>query len=112
MLKSLVIKFLRARWGSLLPQVFKAAAEGSFGPAVAKVYWWLAGSKTIIGAVLWGAGAALETICGQYPQYGWACEWAKWPYYVGMFLTGVGLADGGTRSPWPKGADIPADAKN
>lgn len=111
LVKMLVIKFLKARWGELLPAVFKAAAEGSFGPGVSKVYWFCAKYKTATGAVLWGAGAALESVCSNYPSLGWTCTWAPYVYYAGMILTGVGLADGGTRSPWPKGADIPAEAK-
>jgi hypothetical protein len=103
-LKLLVVRFLKAKWGSILPTVFKAAAEGQFGPRVKFLYWWTAQYKTFVGAVLWGAGAALETVCANYPQFAWSCTYALYPYYVGMFLTGVGLADGGTRAPWPDGA--------
>jgi len=105
MMQALIVRFVKGRWGTILPALFKAAAEGGFGEPIKKVYWATAKYKTMIGAVLWGAGAALETVCGQYPQFAWACTYALWPYYAGMFLTAVGLADGGTRSPWPTGTD-------
>lgn len=111
LIASLVTKFMSGRWGSLLPIVFKGAAEGDYGEPIKKIYWLAAEYKTVTGAVLWGAGAALETVCGNYPGYSWACTYAAWPYYVGMVLTGVGLADGGTRSPYPAGTVIPAEAK-
>lgn len=106
LLKSLAVKLIKARWGAILPAIFKAAAEGDFGPQIKFVYWKASQYKTVTGAVLWGAGAALETVCGQYPGYSWACTYAQWPYYVGMFLTGIGLVDGGTRAPWPEGAQV------
>jgi len=111
LVKSLAVKFIKGHWGSILPKLFKSAAEGDFGPQVKAVYWFMAKYKTITGAVLWGAGAALETVCGTYPQYSWACHYAVWPYYVGMFLTGIGLADGGTRAPWPTGTVISPEDK-
>ncbi len=111
LLKNLVIKFVKARWGSILPAVFKAAGEGDLGPTVKRVYWFAAKYKTFTGAILWGGGAALETVCANYPTLGWSCKWPGIIYYAGMILTGVGLADGGTRAPWPKGADIPAEVK-
>lgn len=111
LLKGIAVKFLRARWGSILPAVFKAAGEGSFGPAVQRVYWAIAGKKTFVGAVLLAACAGLETICASYPEMPWACSAARIVFLVGAFLASVGLVDGGTRSPWPRGADIPADEK-
>lgn len=111
LLKALAVKFLKAKWGSLLPAVFKAAAEGQFGEPVKKAYWFLAGKKTILGAVFLAAGAGLETLCASYPEMGWSCAWARYVYYAGGVLTTVGLIDGGTRAPWPKGADIPATEK-
>jgi len=94
-------KFVRGNWGKVVPTVMKAVADGHLGAAPRAVYWFLAGKKTVIGALLWGAGAALETVCANYPAYAWACPYAAWPYWFGMVLTGLGLADGGTRSPWP-----------
>jgi len=103
LLKSLTIKLIKARWGAILPAIFKAAAEGDFGPQVKAAYWALAGKKTIIGASILGAGVALETLCASYPQWGWPCGWSRWVYLAGGILTSVGLADGGTRAPWPAG---------
>lgn len=111
MIKILVVRFLKARWGSILPAIFKAAAEGQFGDKVKFLYWKASEFKTFTGAILWAVGAGADTVCGNYPDFPWACTVAKVAYYAGMFLTGVGLADGGTRAPWPKGADIPAEAK-
>jgi hypothetical protein len=101
LLKGVLVKFVRARWGSILPALFKAAAEGQFGPAVQKAYWWTAGYRTFIGAVLLGVGAGLETVCASYPDLTWACPAARYVYIAGGVLTAVGLADGGTRAPWP-----------
>jgi hypothetical protein len=111
LVKIIAVRFIKGHWGSILPGVFKAAAEGDFGPQVRAVYWFASKYKTVTGAVLWGAGAALETVCGNYPTMGWACHYAVWPYYIGMVLTGVGLADGGTRSPYPAGTVIAPEAK-
>lgn len=105
MLVKLAGRLVKGRWGSILPPIFKAAAEGGFGEPIKKLYWMTAQYKTVIGAVLWAVGAGLETICGNYPQFSWACAYSVWPFYIGAFLTGVGLADGGTRSPWPEGVD-------
>ncbi len=105
MLGSLVVKFLKARWGSILPEVFKAAAEGRFGPKVQAVYWWSEKRKTISGAALLALGAAAETLCATYPDMTWACGASGYIYAVGAFLTLVGLVDGGVRAPWPKRPD-------
>lgn len=101
----ILLKFLKGRWGQVLPAIFKAAAEGKFGEPIKRAYWFLAAYKTITGAVLWGAGSALESVCSSYPDFAWTCSAAPYLYYIGMFLTGVGLADGGTRAPWPKTPD-------
>ena len=105
MLGNLVVKFLKARWGSILPEVFKAAAEGQFGPKVQAVYWWTAQYKTISGAVLMAVGAGLETVCASFPDMAWSCGASRYVYLVGGFLAVVGLADGGTRAPWPTKPD-------
>ena len=105
MLQALAIRFLKGQWGTILPALFKTAAEGGFGEVVKKVYWGTSRYKTLIGAILWGVGGGMEMVCGNYPQFTWVCHYALWPYYAGMFLTGVGLADGGTRSPWPTGTN-------
>lgn len=101
LIQKLAIKFLKGNWGKLLPGVFKAAAEGSFGEPVRKLYWFLAGKKTILGAVFVGVGYGLEAICNANPDYAWGCAWSGHVMAVGQFLALVGLVDGGTRSPWP-----------
>ena len=68
MMQALIVRFLKGRWGTILPALFKTAAEGGFGEPIKKVYWATAKYKTMIGAVLWGAGAALETVCGSTPS--------------------------------------------
>lgn len=111
MLKALALKFLKGKWGSLVPMVLTAAAEGEFGPGVEKVYRWLKGKKTVTGAILLGSGAALETICAGYPSMDWSCQIVPWLYGGGGILASVGLVDGGLRAPWPKGTAIPPEAK-
>lgn len=103
LLKSLALRLLKGRWGAILPAIFKAAAEGDFGPQVKACYWWAAKYKTIWGAAIIGAGVALEAIAGTYPQWTWAAPAARWVYWAGALLTAVGLVDGGTRAPWPEG---------
>ena len=105
MLRNLVFKFLKARWGAILPEVFKAAAEGRFGPRLAAFYWRTAQYKTISGAVLMAVGAGLETVCASFPDMAWSCGASRYVYLVGGFLAVVGLADGGTRAPWPSKPD-------
>ena len=99
--RALAIKFIKGHWGSLLPGVFKAAAEGEFGPQIRAVYWWLAGKKTISGAIFVGVGTALEAVCANYPDLAWSCGVSRWIWEVGAVLAAVGLVDGGTRAPWP-----------
>lgn len=111
LLGSLVVKFVKARWGAILPAVFKAAAEGQFGPAVQRVYWATARYKTFTGAVVLGLGAALETVCAGFPDFAWSCPAPRYVYLAGALLTAVGLVDGGTRAPWPAGTPIPDEAK-
>jgi hypothetical protein len=105
LLGKLIVRFLKGKWGTILPAIFKHAAEGDFGEPIKKAYWFTAGYRTIVGAALWAIGAGAETVCGSYPQFAWSCAAATWAYWIGAFLTGVGLADGGTRSPWPTTPD-------
>ena len=93
----------KAKWGSILPAVFKAAAEGDLGSGVKWFYWRAAGYKTVTGAVLLGAGVGLEAVCSSYPDIPLSCQASHWCYLLGTFLTSVGLVDGGTRAPWPDG---------
>lgn len=105
MIGSLIGKLVRARWGSILPELFKAAAEGKFGSMVQKVYWASAKYKTVTGAVLLAAGAALETLAAAYPDMAWAAPASRYVYLIGGFLAAVGLVDGGVRAPWPTKPD-------
>ena len=105
LIQKLGLRFLKGNWGRLLPTVFKAAAEGGLGEPVKKFYWFLAGKKTILGAVFIGLGYGLEAICNANPEMAWGCEWSKYVMAVGGFLSAIGLVDGGTRSPWPEKPD-------
>jgi hypothetical protein len=102
MLKALLVKLVKGNWGRILPAILKAAADGHFGSAVQKAYVFMAGKKTVSGAIFLGLGAALETVCAAYPEFAWACPAARWVYLIGGVLAGVGLVDGGVRSPWPE----------
>jgi len=105
LLQRLVIKIVKGNWGRVLPSIFTAAAEGTFGPQVRKVYWFLAGKKTVLGAVIVFACYGLEAICNVYPDMGWGCRWSQYLVWVGGFLFSVGLVDGGNRAPWPETPD-------
>lgn len=111
MLKTIAVRFFKARWGSLLPLIFKAAAEGRFGAAVEKLYWLAEGRKTFTGAVLMGIGTGLEAVAAAYPELAWAPAAARVVFAVGACLSAVGLVDGGVRAPWPKGTAIPPEEK-
>lgn len=104
-------RFLRGRWGSILPALFKGIAEGKFGELPKRIYWFGAGHRTVTGAILLAAGAGLETIASAYPEWTWAAPAARYVYAAGAFLTTVGLVDGGVRSPWPAGTVIPPEDK-
>lgn len=104
MIGSLIAKFLKGRWGSVLPTLLKAVAEGKAGEPAKAVYWKVAGFKTVTGAALGGIGAGLTFVCTSYgATYPWACTASGWVMGAGALLFGVGLIDGGTRSPWPDG---------
>lgn len=111
LLKTIVVRTLKARWGAILPASFRAAAEGDFGPQVRAVYWWAASFKTFTGAALMALGAGLETVCASFPDFAWACPASRYVYLAGQILTVVGLVDGGVRAPWPTGTPIPPEAK-
>jgi hypothetical protein len=103
LLSKLLVRLVRGRWGSILPAIFRAAAEGHFGPQVKAAYWWASSFKTITGAALMAIGAGLETVCGSFPDFAWACPASRYVYLAGEILTVVGLVDGGVRAPWPTG---------
>ncbi len=102
--KALAGKFVKGQWGRINPAIFKAAGEGDFGPQIKAVYWFGERYATVTGAVLWGLGAAMETVCSGYPQYPWSCDVSRWIVTVGTVLASVGLLRGATNSPWPEGA--------
>lgn len=116
--KLIAFALKHARLSTLLPALFKMIAEGKADRTLGleafplqRFYWWTAGKKTITGMVVTGLGAALETLCTLYPEVAWTCPAAKWCYTIGTFLAGVGLIDGGTRSPYPAGTVIAPEAK-
>lgn len=57
MLARLVKKLVNP--AKIVTWIFRSAADGSFGPEAQKVYWFLAGKKTWIIAILSAAGAFL-----------------------------------------------------
>lgn len=95
----------------ILPALLTAWAEGKLGKKPQAVYIWLEGKKTILGMVLIAAGTAAEALAANYPELAWAPEVATVAFWIGSVLAGVGLVDGGLRSPWPKGTRIPEKAK-
>lgn len=111
LLKALLVKLVRGNWGRVFPLFFKAVAEGQFGKVPKEIYWFLAGRKTVLGAILIGVGTGLEAVCSSHPSYAWTCEAGTWVYWLGGMLAAVGLIDGGTRSPWPTAPDGGAPQK-
>lgn len=111
LLGKLAVKFLKGRWGQILPALFKAAGEGKFGPAVKRLYWLGNGYATFTGAVFVGVGAGLEAVTAAYPEWAWAPVAAVWVYRIGTFLFTVGLLRGGVNSPWPAGSPIAPEEK-
>lgn len=104
MIGTLIAKFLKGRWGSILPQVLKAIAEGKMGAPAKAVYWFGAGYRTVTGAALVGIAFGLGSLCDTSGAlYPWACTIQPYVITVGGILAGVGLVDGGVRSPWPTG---------
>lgn len=111
LVKALLVKVFKGNWGRIFPLFFKAIAEGQLGEPAKKIYWWLAGRKTVLGAILIAVGTGLEATCSNYPAYTWSCEAGTWVYWLGGMLALVGLVDGGTRSPWPESPDGGAPKK-
>ena len=98
-----VVWFAKGHWGKILPAILRGVAEGKFGEPAKKIYWASAGYKTVTGAVLIFIGGGLEVLAGTGPEYQWAVRAGQVVYTLGGILASVGLADGGTRSPWPEG---------
>jgi len=100
----LAMRFLKGKWGSVLPALLRAVAEGKFGEPARKFYWATAGAKTITGAILVAVGAGLASLCSSGGEvYPWACSAQPYVITLGGLLASVGLVDGGVRSPWPNG---------
>ena len=108
---SVIGKLIRGHWGRVVPAIFKSAGGGDFGEPIKRLYWFGEKYATVTGAVLWGVGAGLETVCGGYPQWAWSCDASSWIVVAGQVLASVGLLRGATNSPWPVGADISAEDK-
>lgn len=114
----MLLKLLK--WSGLvskiLPGLLKSWAEGGLGEPAKKVYWWLAGYKTITGAIFIALGTGLEALAASYPaetfpEWAWVLGVARGIFWAGSLLASVGLVDGGTRSPWPNGTEIPPEIK-
>ena len=103
-LKSLAVKLVKGHWGRVVPAIFRSAGEGDFGPQIKAIYWFAEKKGTVTGAILWGIGAAAETVCSGYPQYSWTCSVSGYILIAGQVLTAAGLLRGATNSPWPEGA--------
>lgn len=101
LIQKLLVKFFKGNWGKIIPPILTAIAEGKMGPVAKKVYWFMAGKKTISGMVLLGLAYGLEAVCNQYGTL-WGCQWSQWLVWIGGFLASVGLIDGGNRAPWPE----------
>lgn len=104
LIKSLAVKLVKGHLGQIVPMIFKSAGEGDFGPQIKAIYWFGNKYATVTGAILWGLGAGLETVCGGYPQWAWSCGASQWIVVAGQVLSAAGLLRGATNSPWPDGA--------
>lgn len=80
----------------LLPTLIQMLSEGRFGAAPAHVYAFLAGKKTLIAVVLYGAYAAALAIAPYVPQAG---DVAKYILEAANIALVVGLYDGAVRFP-------------
>jgi hypothetical protein len=106
MLKALVLRFLKGKWGAIIPYIFKAAAEGQLGAIPKKLYWLLNGYATFTGMIFVGLGTGLEAVSTAFPDQPWVPVAAQWIFKIGTVLATVGLLRGGVNSPWPEGAQI------
>ena len=91
--------------GKILVTLLTKAAEGDFGPGVAKVYWALAGRKTLIGAALAFAAGAIQAgissgMCSQFALDcgGWELIVRDATAYAAAFFLLVGQVDGAARA--------------
>jgi len=109
----LLVKALKSTGllSKILPYIFRAWAEGGLGKPAQKLYWFAAGYKTVTGAVIMALGTGLEAVAAAYPDFVWAPAAARAVFWVGAFLSSVGLVDGGVRSRWPDGTPITREEK-
>ncbi len=94
----------RKTMSKLLPYLVKALAEGRFGEAPKKAYWFLAGKKMYIGAVLGAVAALLQwgTSSGTCGQLGLDCTgYTATLASVAGILALIGLYDGAVRAEAP-----------
>jgi hypothetical protein len=102
MMKAILVRILKGKWGSILAAILKAAGDGDFGPAVEKAYWWAAGKKTLWGIILLGVTISLDALAKAAPaEYPWAGPACTAVGTVAVVLTGLGLVDGGVREQAP-----------
>ena len=97
--------------GALLGLVLRKAAEGDFGPVVARVYWSLVGAKTLIAVILAFVGGIVRVavdsgLCG---YLGWmdqcgvvAGAVSQAALYVAAAMAVLGQVDGAVRLTPPK----------
>ena len=104
LLVGMASRFLRGRWGSLIPSLLKGAGEGQFGEAAKKVYWFGNGYATVTGAIFLAVGTAAEALAAGYPEWPWLVPTAQYVYQIGGVLAAAGLLRGAVNSPWPDGA--------
>ena len=94
-------KLKRYAMSKLLAIVLRKAAEGDFGPAVQKVYWYLEGKKTYTAAALAGVAAGLQAASDAN-----ICEpcgaWVVSLYSAAALLGTLGLVDAAVRIEPPK----------
>lgn len=103
MLKSILVRLLKAKWSSVLAQLFRAVAEGDFGEKAKAVYWWAAGKKTRTGVLLLAVSLGLKALAGYPNDFPWAPLAAEIVFGIGTFLVTVGLSDGLAREEPPIG---------
>jgi len=95
----------------IIPWLLTSWAEGGFGDSAKKLYWTLAGKKTLLGAIFVVAWWGLDFVSATWPEYAWAKPASEVMLSIGGMLAAAGLIDGGVRSPWPTGTTLTAKEK-
>jgi hypothetical protein len=87
--------------GAIAAKLIKAVAEGRFGKPIARVYWFLAGKKTVLGIV---AGTAYTGLRLAHEINGClSCgDWAHMLAVASVTLVSVGLLDAAVREDPPQ----------